>query len=307
MVALMRAWRSRLEDATGRPVRFSWWLRMDPQVTESYGSPGWVAERYGRELDELRHAGDEIGLHPHAWRWDREERHWIADHGSSDWIQECLTVSFDAYESAFGVPCATHRFGSHFISRQIVDFLRERGVPIDLTVEPGTRPTTRVGGASHSTGAIPDQTHAPRAPYLPDPLDPMRAANPGPRVSGEAAAGPWMIPLTAINPEPLYPPIRRAARRLRRACQTRHRTAQLWEPGDPRVFWRLVETESLSRVDAYLVFATRTEVPLVREFGAAFRQKLELLEAGPLIGRVEFVNPAAVVERAAQPRPASEA
>jgi hypothetical protein len=301
-VAVVREWRPRLERATGRPVRFSWWVRMDPQVTESYGAPGWAAEHYRAEMDELLAAGDEIGLHPHAWRWDREQTHWITDHGSPDWVRECLEVSFEAYEQAFGTPCVSHRFGSHFFSPEIVEFLRRRNVAYDLTVEPGTRRTAKVGGSPFATGTIPDQTHAPRQPYRPDPADPLRAA-PVP----SAAGGLWEIPLTAINPERLYAPARRVARQVRRAFQTRHRTAQLWEPGDPRTFWELVESDPLARPIPYLAFAVRTEMPLYPEFKLAFRQKLEVLEASALVRRLAFVTPAEIVREIDQPLPASEA
>lgn len=300
-IAEMRVWRPRLERATGRPVRFSWWLRMDPQVTECYGSPGWVADHYRKELDELRSAGDEIGLHPHAWRWDADQRHWITDHGNADWVRECLEVSFDTYEHAFGMPCTSHRFGSHFISPQIVEFLRERNVPYDLTVEPGARRTNKVDGAQFVTGMMPDQTRSPRMPYRPDPDNPTREAP-----SGSAAAGPWMIPLTAINPERLYSGPRRVARRLRRTFQTRHRTAQLWEPGDPRIFWELVQADPLARRQPYLAFAVRTDVPLRAQFLTALTQKLEMLEASPLARRLSFVTPAEIVRAVDQPLPATD-
>lgn len=36
--------RARLEEASGASAAFTWFLRMDPQVGETWGSPGWVAE-----------------------------------------------------------------------------------------------------------------------------------------------------------------------------------------------------------------------------------------------------------------------
>jgi len=34
-----------------------------------WGSPSYPAAFYERELEELTDAGDELGLHPHNWRW----------------------------------------------------------------------------------------------------------------------------------------------------------------------------------------------------------------------------------------------
>ena len=68
--------RPRLEEATGAPARYSWFFRMDPQVKHTYGAAGWVATRYREAIGKLESAGDELGLHTHAWRWDEGSRRW---------------------------------------------------------------------------------------------------------------------------------------------------------------------------------------------------------------------------------------
>ena len=68
LLELAPRWREQLAGATGRPVRFDWFLRMDPQIAEAYGSSSWVVDRYGRDIEGLRAAGDLIGLHPHMLR-----------------------------------------------------------------------------------------------------------------------------------------------------------------------------------------------------------------------------------------------
>ena len=73
--------RDKLEQITGTPVNFSWYLRMDPQITDVYGSTTWVAETYGAELAALTDAGDELGLHPHALRWDPRADRWLTRRG----------------------------------------------------------------------------------------------------------------------------------------------------------------------------------------------------------------------------------
>jgi hypothetical protein len=108
--------RQELATLTSRPVRFNWFLRMDPQIAESHGRVGWVAERYWDQLQGLRAAGDGIGVHPHCWRWSAERKRWIADHGDPDWVDHCIRVSFETYEAAFGEPCRLVRFGDRFLS-----------------------------------------------------------------------------------------------------------------------------------------------------------------------------------------------
>src|SRR5687768_1049398 len=72
--------RPRLEMATNSPVHFSWFLRMDPQIAHVHGSPAWVVTRYPELIEGLKAAGDELGLHLHANRWDEHSQDWIADY-----------------------------------------------------------------------------------------------------------------------------------------------------------------------------------------------------------------------------------
>src|SRR6266851_7664512 len=100
------ALRERLSELTQAPVAFSWFLRMDPQIAETWGSPAWVVEAYGDALDELTRAGDEIGLHTHPWRWDAEATEWVADFEDPAWAERCLTMGLDAFATSFGRTCA---------------------------------------------------------------------------------------------------------------------------------------------------------------------------------------------------------
>ncbi len=43
----LRELRPRIEALTGAPVRYSWFLRIDHQIAEPYGSATWVVDRYG--------------------------------------------------------------------------------------------------------------------------------------------------------------------------------------------------------------------------------------------------------------------
>lgn len=40
-----------MAEVTGVPGRFTWVLRMDPQVEDAYGSLRYVPDTYGREID----------------------------------------------------------------------------------------------------------------------------------------------------------------------------------------------------------------------------------------------------------------
>jgi hypothetical protein len=191
---LIRHLRSELRARTGSPVRFSWFLRMDPQIERVYGSPGWVANRYAGWLAELGSIGDEIGLHTHAWRWDEGTGGWLVDHGNQPWVDHCVRQSFEAFRSAFGRTCQSFRFGDRWMNDATLDLVERLGARFDLTVEPGL-PSSRLN--EPSTSVIPDYTRAPRRPYRPARSDFRKAG----RVWNRRRI--WMIPMSTGNVRPL--------------------------------------------------------------------------------------------------------
>jgi hypothetical protein len=179
--------RERLAGLTGAPAAFTWCLRMDPQIEGTWGTAGWVAEAYGPALAELVAAGDELGLHTHTWRWDTEAGEWFADFGDDGWAVHCVDVALDAYENAFGRPCEVHRGGDHFLSAAMLARLGERGVLVDLTVEPGQRVRGAMGG-ERTEGRSVDYAGLPTTPY-------RASANSFPQPDPAHDQGPLLVPL----------------------------------------------------------------------------------------------------------------
>ncbi len=160
--------RPRLEAATRSPAHVSWFLRMDPQITRVYGSASWAAARYRRLIEEIEAAGDEVGLHTHAWAWDEKSLRWIQDFGNQPWVAHCVRSSFEAFRQSFNRPCLSFRFGDHWMNDATLELVSELGARFDLTLEPG-----RKGGSIPEpfTGSLPDYTQVPRRPYYPSRLD----------------------------------------------------------------------------------------------------------------------------------------
>jgi hypothetical protein len=193
------ALRERLSEASGRPAAFTWNLRMDPQVEETFGSPAWLAERYGETFAEFTASGDELGLHTHVWRLDAERGTWIADFEDPSWGEYCAEMALDAFESSFGRPCRAHRGGDRFLNGAMLSVLERRGVTVDLTVEPGRPPQDLVEGEA-ARGRMPDYTSVPGRPYR---------TSPGrfPAADRGARNGPLIIPLMSVRRR--RPPFRR--------------------------------------------------------------------------------------------------
>jgi hypothetical protein len=263
--AYLRDIRGRFEEATGSPVRYTWCFRMDPQVADSYGSPAWAVERFPAFVDEMHRHRDETGIHPHAYRWVRDEQRWIEDLGNQDWVDHCVEMSLDAYAAAFGRRCETFRFGNFWLNTATVNLLERRQVRYDLTVEPGLTADIRgtlAKGAS--TGSRLDFTRVPREPYQPSRRDLCRAAQPGSR-------GITMIPLTSGSLR-LGADLRSRCRRLwRNGWRYRLQSVPLsmwriWAP--PNTFDRMLDSAIAAQSSPYLAFSIRSSIGVGRSFEA---------------------------------------
>ena len=150
----------------GRRIHVNWFVRMDPQIADGYGRASLVAHRYRQALDAARLAGDEIGLHVHAWK-KTTDGGWVADHADRAWVKYCVDSSWEAYAGAFGRKPRSFRFGDHFLDADVVRQIDWLGVTFDLTVEPGIAAIPGMRHDEAATGQLPDYTHFPRSPYRP--------------------------------------------------------------------------------------------------------------------------------------------
>jgi hypothetical protein len=325
LVEVIPRLRTRLEQATGRPPCFNWSVRADPQIAMCYGTPAYVFRRYGSFFEDALSAGDAIGIHPHAWRWRGQEDGWVSDHLDQAWVNECLEMAVSSYVDEFGAVPSFHRYGAQWMSTATMNRLRELGVKIDLTVEPGEPPMAsgpHLGG--YLRGGTPDCRGAPRHPYHPDPQDFRRAAR---GRTGEL----WAIPLTAGRitsaapaPRPFPPRARhlplavrarwyvrhpfatchravgRAAVHLGRLDQPRtvvtgERTLVPVSAGWPSAgaFWGEAVDSALraDRAAPYLAFAIRTDSVLDPGQKRAFEARMDWVVGGSVRRRLVFVTP----------------
>jgi hypothetical protein len=187
MLEILPDLRRRMSELTGRPVAFSHFLRMDPQIEETFGSPTWIAQEYGDALTELQEEGDELGLHTHPWRWDDAHAEWMAEYDDDAWFERCLATGLTAYEAAFGRRCSAHRSGDRVLTGEMLSQLEDGGVRVDLTIEPGMPPAEFVVEGERVHGHLPDYRDTPPGPYR---SSPARFPAPDP-----AGSGPLLIPL----------------------------------------------------------------------------------------------------------------
>lgn len=281
------ALRERLERATNAPVRFAWYVRCDPQIADVYGDAAWAADHYAPGFGELRGNGDEVAIHPHAWRWDEAAGHWVHDNADSGWVEQVLATGFERFAAGFGHAPRAHRFGSRYMTAAIARWIAAHGVRVDTTLEPGSPAQRTLDPGAAFTGTVPEMRQVPRVPFRPHADDPFQPATDDKLPPGE---GMWMLPHSTFDPQPLIPTWRRAARRVRFFGQARHRSAQLWTPQDPHGFWNLAVAAALELPRPYLFLGIRAsalEGGAVADYTTA---KLAALEHHPAIKRMRFVT-----------------
>ena len=285
----MRDLRTRIEALTGAPAHFSWFLRMDLQVSVPYGSATWVADAYRAHMDEIQQAGDEIGVHPHPYRWLEDQRAWLQDFGNQRWVDHSLRVSLDAFAAAFGRPCVSMRFGDRWLNTETVNLAERLGVRFDLTVEPGAPPLPTLVPGERSSGSLPGFQRVPRAPFAPSPSDFRR------RVRRDARA----IRLIPLSSGYVRHGLRHPRRYLRRLWQNglRHRRQDtplsMWrEWPTPDTFDRMLDRALAAQRRPYLAFAVRSDFPIRPDLVPTIDGCVDALLAHPARSRFRFSTPA---------------
>jgi len=159
--------RPRLEAATGQPVHFSWFFRMDPQIAHVYGTADWVVKHHSSLIGKIRSAGDALGLHVHAWRWKESLATWVVDL-DQPWVDHCVRLAFESFRTSVNQPCAYFRFGDLWTNDATLALVEELGAQIDLTPEPGQRGCR---ADEFFADRFVDTSGMPRRPYHPSRSD----------------------------------------------------------------------------------------------------------------------------------------
>jgi hypothetical protein len=173
LAARMDDVRVELTRASGASANFSWFLRLDRQIQDAYGSARWTVDRYGDELRRFQSSGDELGVHAHCWR--RTHDGWCNDHGDPSWVSRCVSGALAEFEGAFGHPPIAYRGGDRFIDPTVLEIVERAGVRVDLTLEPGAPATPSLVAGEQATGEIPGVPADVRRPYVPAGSDPFVA------------------------------------------------------------------------------------------------------------------------------------
>lgn len=281
----LRDLRARIAALTGAAVHFSWFLRLDPQVAQSYGRATWVVDRYRAHIEEIQAQGDEIGVHPHPYRWLDDQGAWLNDLGNQAWVEHCVRTSLEAFAEALRRPCRSMRFGDRWLNTDTVNLAERLGIRHDLTAEPGAPALPAPMPGEPASGPLPDYHRIPRVPWMPCATDFRRPAR---------ARGIRLIPLTSGHLRLGLHPRRHLRRILANGLRHRRQDTPLsmWRSWSaPDTFACMLDRALAAQARPYLAFALRTDFGVQRQSAAAVDACLRALLAHPAAPAFRFCTP----------------
>ncbi len=128
-----------IKDSEGNGPVFTWCLRVDNQIRHYYNDYAWVLKEHRQFLQELADSGDELGWHPHFWRFDREKGRWYQEIDDRRWQVEMLHQAYAAYREVFPGSPQSVRMGWNYHNTDTMNALAELGVRVDFSAVPGMK------------------------------------------------------------------------------------------------------------------------------------------------------------------------
>ena len=170
---LLRKALSGCRDSVVKNPKVTWVIRVDAQVEKIYGDCGWVLEKYKDNLLNLEAGGDELGWHPHFYKYDDGQKRWYQEVGDTDWQLQMLEKGFAAYQRVFPGRARSVRMGWIYHNNLTMQKLSQLGVRVEFSALPGLRTYVKSGKRPYN---IFDWYVTPGEAYFPSTVDFRRPA-----------------------------------------------------------------------------------------------------------------------------------
>lgn len=172
--------------------RVGWYWRCDPSIEVGFGHAAWALRRWSDQIAGALERGDEVGTHPHYWRWSDALGTFVSDAASASWKTHCIEVSVETMRVETASPARVAMLGDGYVDEVSARAFDVLGVDIDLTLEPGGAAREQMVHTEYTTGTMPDRSRTPHRPFRPSVRNPLR---PG-RIR---RARHWALPLTSTT------------------------------------------------------------------------------------------------------------
>lgn len=116
-----------------RRLAATWFVRADNQLAEAYGRSDYLLARHADWWERFAERGDEIGWHPHVYRW-------VSDRWQAEWDEQEFVAKLRATWADLcgrGYSFQSVRIGEAFCSDAIMRTLGTCGLRADATAIPG--------------------------------------------------------------------------------------------------------------------------------------------------------------------------
>lgn len=171
---------SGVKDIVDETPKITWLLRVDEQTKSIYGDYGWVLTNFRTLWEQLESDGDELGWHPHFYKFDSNRGRWYQEALDEVWQIGMLENAYEAYSMALPGRAKSVRMGWDYHNNATMRKLCELGVKVDFSALPGLK--TRPPNEPTDSLNIYDWYISPRRPYFPseadyrrEPCDPEKA------------------------------------------------------------------------------------------------------------------------------------
>lgn len=178
-------------------VPVTWFIRCDDSVAVATGRASGLLQSLDSFIQRRTDKGDEFGLHPHMYQFDRGK--WVSETNPDRQVEQIERAAI-AWAGYFGSVPKLSRMGEAVMNNSIADCLDKIGVEIDSSALSGRR--------RHDSGFQFDWTNTSASPYRPSQEDYRR-----PAANGELAHRYIEVPFSML---PIYGPQDKEA--IKRYC-----------------------------------------------------------------------------------------
>jgi hypothetical protein len=130
---------SDITDSNGKSPVFTWLMRADEQIKIICGDFNSVLEENKKLIQDLEKSGDEIGWHPHLYKYDEKHKVWYQELFDVDWQCEVLESAYNSFNKSIPGRPVSVRTGWIYHNNSTMKKLDRLGVKVDFSAAPGLK------------------------------------------------------------------------------------------------------------------------------------------------------------------------
>jgi hypothetical protein len=142
-------------------VCVTWFVRADNQLMDVYGTAAYLLLDHNALWSRVVGPEDELGWHPHVYRWCGETRRYVREHDSARFVDKLNAAHSDLVSQ--GYRFASARIGDAYHCNATMQAIEDLGLRVDSTAIPGRK---RDDGSR-----VFDWAPTPNRPYHPSRAD----------------------------------------------------------------------------------------------------------------------------------------